>query len=58
VASAGRRGSSIWRGKSTVEKDQFADWFAVEGNLLEVLAVLEKIRMVMKGGIFMKGQLT
>jgi len=40
----------------TIEKGKFADLIAVEGDPVEDLSALEKIRMVMKGGIFMKGQ--
>jgi len=57
MATAGNARIIDMEGKiRTIEKGKFADLIAVEGDPLEDLSPLEKIRMVMKGGIFMKGQ--
>jgi imidazolonepropionase-like amidohydrolase len=57
MATAGNARIIDMEGKiGTIEKGKFADLIAVEGDPVEDLSALEKIRMVMKGGIFMKGQ--
>jgi imidazolonepropionase-like amidohydrolase len=57
MATAGNARIIDMEGKiGTIEKGKFADLIAVEGNPLQDLSALEKIRMVIKGGIFMKGQ--
>jgi len=41
----------------TVEKGRWADLIVVEGNPLDDLRALEKVRMVMKGGVLIKNEL-
>jgi imidazolonepropionase-like amidohydrolase len=38
----------------TVKKGLFADLIAVEGNPLNDIKALKKVKMVMKGGVFIK----
>ena len=57
MATAGNARIIDMEGKiGRLEKGDFADLIAVEGDPLKDLSALEKTRIVMKGGIFMKGQ--
>ena len=40
----------------TIEKGKYADLIAVEGNPLKDIAEMDRVAMVMKGGVFIKAK--